>query len=119
MSTFAIRIKPAVSAELESAGAAERHGYLFIAFWHMERAHVLGQSATIEHVRVHWNMFIFSIRYRRAGEALGQFWRIIAAAIFTAPGLIPEGNTGGTNISAFRSSPVPRDLKSIIDVARG
>ena len=118
MSTFAIRIKPAVSAELEAAGGAEARGNFYTAFQHLERAHVLGQAVTTEHVRVHWRMFIFSVRNRRKGEAIGQLWRIIAAAMFTAPGLIPEGNTGGTGISGFRQLPIPDDLTHIMEAAR-
>lgn len=118
MSAFAIRIKPYVQAELEAAAAAEARGEFYIAFQHLERAHVLGQATTLEHVRVHWRMFAFARRNRLAGDAFGQLWRIIAAAIFTASGLVPEGNTGGTNVSGFRRLPVPEDLKQTLDAAR-
>jgi len=118
VNTFAIRIKPAVQTELAAASVAEARGEFYTAFQHLERAHVLGQATTVEHVRVHWRMFQFALRNRRYGEATGQLWRMVAACIFTALGLVPEGNTGGTDVSGFRRLPVPRDLKQALDAAR-
>jgi hypothetical protein len=118
MNTFAIRIKPSVQAELAVAVTAEARGEFYTAFRHLERAHVLGQATTLEHVRVHWRMFRLALRNRLYGEAGGQLWRLVAASIFTAPGLVPEGNTGGTDVSGFRRLPVPNDLKQTLDAAR-
>ncbi|WP_293680979.1 DUF3703 domain-containing protein [uncultured Phenylobacterium sp.] len=47
-----------VAAELEAAEFYERHGRWEEAFAHLERAHVLGQASTIEHVRVHVRMSV-------------------------------------------------------------
>lgn len=118
MNTFAIRIRPSVQAELVAAVTAESRGEFYTAFHHLERAHVLGQAATLEHVRVHWRMFRFSLRNRLHGEAAGQLWRLIAASIFTAPGLVPEGNTGGSDVSGLRRLPVPEDLQQCLNAAR-
>jgi Protein of unknown function (DUF3703) len=118
VTTFAIRIKPSVQAELAAAARSEARGEFYTAFQHLERAHVLGQATTVEHVRVHWRMFRFALRNRMHGEAFGQLWRLIAASIFTAPGFVPEGNTGGTDVSGFRRLSVPEDLKQALDAAR-
>lgn len=118
MNTFAIRIRPCVQAELAAASAAEERGEFYTAFQHLERAHVLGQATTVDHVRVHWRMFRFALRNGRPGEATGQLWRLIAASVFTALGLVPEGNTGGADVSGFRRLPVPKDLKQVLDAAR-
>lgn len=118
MNTFATRIAPSVQAELAAAGAAEARGEFSTAFQHLERAHVLGQASTVHHVRVHWRMFRFALRHRLHREAAGQAWRVMAASIFTAPGLVPEGNTGGANVSGFRRLPVPEDLRQVLDAAR-
>ncbi|MBN9403893.1 MAG: DUF3703 domain-containing protein [Burkholderiales bacterium] len=118
MNTFAIRIRPAVQAELAAASVAEKRGEFYTAFRHLERAHVLGQASTVEHVRVHGAMLRFALRNRRHGEAMGQLWRLMAAALFTAPGLVPEGNTGGADVGGFRRLPVPQDLRQTIDAAR-
>jgi hypothetical protein len=118
MSSFASRIGPSVQAELAAASAQEARGNFYTAFQHLERAHVLGQATTIEHVRVHWRMFRFSLRNELHGEAAGQLWRLAAAAIFTAFGLVPEGNTGGADVNGFRRMPLPKDLKQALDAAR-
>ncbi len=52
-STFARRIRPHVQAELDAAAACEARGEPAPAFAHLERAHVLDQASTAEHVRVH------------------------------------------------------------------
>lgn len=118
MSRFATRIQPSVRTELDAAIAAEKRGEFHTAFQHLERAHVLGQAATLEHVRVHWRMFRFAVRNGLGGETFGQLWRIVAAALFTAAGLVPEGNTGGAGVSGFRRLPVPADLRRVLDAAR-
>ena len=117
MSDFARRIRPAVQAELAAAAAAEASNLLDKAFQHLERAHVLGQPATGEHIRVHWQMLRFAVHHRLAGEVAGQIWRLVAAGLFTALGLVPEGNTGGSDVSGFRRMPVPEDLKKVIALA--
>jgi hypothetical protein len=117
MTTFAQRIRPAVQAELDAATAAERRGNFHTAFLHLERAHVLGQAATTEHVRVHWRMFRFALRQQLAADAAGQFWRMLAASLFTGLGLVPEGNTGGSDVSAFRRMQLPEDLRLAIALA--
>jgi hypothetical protein len=118
MSTFATRIRPYVQAELDAAAAAERSGSRQQAFRHLERAHVLAQPATTEHVRVHWHMFRFALTYGLFGEAIGQTLRLVLAGPLTVVGAIPMGNTGGSEVSGFLPMPVPADLQKLIDVAR-
>lgn len=118
MSRFAHRIRSSVRFELDAATDADANGEADRAFRYLERAHVLGQASTFEHVRVHGRMFLWAIRHRKAGEALGQLWRLLAAALMTAFGWVPWGNTGGTNVSGLRRMPVPPDLQRILDTAR-
>jgi hypothetical protein len=118
MTSFTKLIRPHVAAELRTAQEAETHGKPLLAFSHLERAHVLGQSSTVEHVRVHWHMFTWGWRNRSAKECLGQLLRIVGAATKTAVGLIPSGNTGGSNISPFKSLSIPDDLAATIQQAR-
>ncbi len=114
MREFAERIRPFVSAEIDLALQARRRGDAVQAFGHLERAHVLGQASTREHVRVHWAMLRWAIRKRLAREIAGQMFRIVGAATKTAIGLVPTGNTGGTNVSPFKPLPVPPDLAAKI-----
>lgn len=118
MSRFARRIRPSVQSELDSASQADARGEAGMAFRHLERAHVLGQAATVEHVRVHWRMFLWATRQRKPAEAWGQLWRLVGAALFTGIGWLPVGNTGGADVSGLRRMPVPPDLQRVIDAAR-
>lgn len=116
--SFGARIRPQVDAELLAAKRADSNGDESASFHYLERAHVLGQTSTVEHVRVHVRMLGWGIRYRRPRESLGQIQRIIGAAIATPLRLIPHGNTGGSNVHPFRSMPVASDLADIIATAR-
>ena len=118
MSAFAKQIRPHVRAELAAAFEAERQGGQHRAFWLLERAHVLSQGATLEHLRVHSHMLRFALRQGLVREALGQIPRLLLAAPLSLVGLIPTGNTGGSNVSGLRPMPVPADLRQIIDGAR-
>jgi hypothetical protein len=118
MTTFAIRIQPSVQREIAAADAAQARGQFGTAFEHLERAHVLGQAATAEHVRVHGHMLRFALRNSLHGETFGQLWRLVAACLFTAAGLVPEGNTGGAGVSGFRHMPIAQDLQQALDAAR-
>lgn len=118
MSTFGQRIRPAVAAELRAAALAEQAGRPREGFQHLERAHVLGQASTVEHVRVHVQMLLWAVRHRIPREALGQVLRIVGAATKTALGWVPMGNTGGSNVSPFRPMPIPSDLKKVLEDAQ-
>lgn len=114
MSRFASRIRPHVDQELAAAQSA---GGPDSAFHHLERAHVLGQSSTVQHVRVHARMLLWGLRQRKPREVLGQLMRIVGAATKTVF-WVPVGNTGGANVSAFRPMPIPSDLAQRITAAR-
>ena len=118
MSHFNRAIAPFVSAELHCATQAQADGQPQIAFKFLERAHVLGQSATAQHVRVHWQMLRWGVAQRNLKEVLGQLFRLAGAATKTAFGLVPEGNTGGTNISPFKALPIPAALAECIKNAK-
>lgn len=111
---FGERIRPFVDDELRAAAAAEAAGDRAGSFRHLERAHVLGQASTLQHVRAHYHMLMWGIRQRRAGEVVGQVLRVVVAAMKTAIKAVPVGNTGGSNVGAFQSMPVPKDLAAII-----
>lgn len=116
--SFGARIRPKVEAELLAAKRTDSNGDESASSYHLERAHVLGQTSTVEHVRVHARMLGSGIRYRRAREIFGQVQRVIGAAIATPLRFIPHGNTGGSNVDPFRSMPVLPDLADAIAAAR-
>jgi hypothetical protein len=113
MSRFADNIRPYVDAELRAARAAGP-----AAFAHLERAHVLGQASTREHVRVHWHMLRYAVQRRDLRAFAGQSLRLAGAATKTFLGLVPVGNTGGTDVSAFERMPIDPELAAIIENAR-
>ena len=115
---FSHRIRPYVQVEFLAAEDCDGRGDFAGSFGHLERAHVLGQASTREHVRVHWRMLRWAARQRQPPEFVAQLFRIVGAAVFTAAGLVPEGNTGGGNVSAFRRLPVAPELAQIITSVR-
>lgn len=106
-----VELSDFVAAELN---AADNASHSADQFRHLERAHILSQYSTRDHVRVHWEMLRWARRERDWREALGQILRIVGAATKTAIGLIPTGNTGGANVSPIKPMPVPDDLAAII-----
>jgi hypothetical protein len=101
MGRFADNIRPYVDAELAAAALDPERG-----FSHLERAHVLGQASTREHVRVHWRMLSWALRHRDSREFFGQLLRLAGAATKTFIGMVPTGNTGGSNVSAIQPMPI-------------
>lgn len=111
--SFARNIRPYVDAELRAAREDAAH-----AFAHLERAHVLGQASTREHVRVHWRMLAWAWQQRDGREFFGQIYRLIGAATKTFIGMVPMGNTGGANVSPVKPMPVDPELAAIIERAK-
>ena len=106
------KIRQYVDRELSDARKMRSEKNHLKEFESLERAHILGQSFTFEHVRVHYHMLAWGARNRNYFEILGQILRLIAAAVLTPLGLIPIGNTGGSNVSPFKSMPIPSELET-------
>lgn len=117
-SEFSRQIAPYVKVELASAKRAGSGGDAQQEFAHLERAHVIGQESTYWHVKVHVLMLGWALRNRSAGEAFGQGFRILGAATKTAFGLVPQGNTGGANVSPFKKMPIEPELNALIRKAK-
>ena len=99
----------ALGRELIADGDLER------AFRHLERAHVIGQTFVGAHAKAHWLMYTLEIRRRRVAAAFGQAVRLVLGVIGSAIGVVPIGNTGGTDISMFKRLPIAPELQEIID----
>jgi hypothetical protein len=109
-----VSLRAAYDDELEAADAAALGGKAEAAFHHLERAHILSQRHTREHVRVHWLMLRLGASAGAWREVLGQSTRIIAAALFSRI-WVPTGNTGRANVSALKPMPIPGDLRSVLE----
>jgi hypothetical protein len=90
-------------------------GELVASFPHLERAHIIGQAFVVPHVTSHWLMLRVEFRRRRAVATLGQVARIVLGLLGSAVGIVPVGNTGGTDVSMFKRMAVAPDLQNIID----
>ncbi len=106
-------LRAAYDSELNAAGTAATRGDADAAFRHLERAHILSQRHTWQHVRVHWLMLKLGASARDGREVLGQLSRILAAAVFSRI-WVPIGNTGRANVSAMKPMPVPDDLRGML-----
>ena len=107
-------LRNAYEVELSAAMAATAGGKVEVAFHHLERAHILSQRHTSEHVHVHWLMLRLGASVGAWREVIGQSMRIVAAALFSRL-WVPFGNTGRANVSAMKSMPVPADLRSALE----
>jgi len=111
-------LRETIVREIAEADSLYQAGDLESAFQHLERAHVLGQSITADHTRVHWRMLKVGWKRWDVQEVFGQILRIIGAVTKTAFGIYPKGNTGGADVYFFRPMPIPEDLQAILDRSR-
>lgn len=116
---FTSAISTYVEHELSEAEALMAQGKPKEAFSHLESAHVLGQKSTKWHVLAHLRMLQWAVRNRDIRECLGQLLRIVGAATKTAIGLVPTGNTGGSNVSPFRPMPLNDQHRVILERIAG
>lgn len=82
---------------------------------HLERAHIIGQAFVVPHATTHWLMLLVELRRGRVAAAIGQVVRFVLGIIGSAVGVVPVGNTGGTDISMFKRMPIEPELQNIID----
>ena len=109
------RLRAAFEDEMRAAVRHLEKRRLAPAFFHAQRAHVLGQQYVIPHVRTHWLMLRLGLARRVPGEIGGQLGRILLGAIGSAIGRVPVGNTGGCDISMFQRLPLDPALSKIIN----
>lgn len=114
-------LHPALREAIEAAFRAAREravaGDGAAAFSALERAHVLGQRHTASHVRAHYRMLRHGLAQRDVREVAGQLLRLTGAALLTWA-WVPEGNTGGANVGAFRRMEIPDEMQRLIEPPR-
>ena len=59
-------------------------------------------------------MLQVELRRHRPAAVIGQVFRIVLGALGSAVGVVPTGNTGGTDISMFKRLPIQPDVCDII-----
>ena len=85
-----------------------------ICWYHLERAHILGQPYPYHHTLVHWKMLLIGIKIKNRKEIIGQIPRLLVGGVKSFVGEIPVGNTGGANVPPLKSMKIPADLNCII-----
>jgi len=108
-------IKPFFLKELEIASNYFSLNDFRTSWYHLERAHILGQFYPYHHTLVHWKMLLFAIKIKDIKEIVGQIPRLIVGGVKSFVGEIPVGNTGGANVPPLKSMEIPNDLKRIIE----
>lgn len=107
-------LRRAYEAEITTAADLYTAGDLRLAFSHLERAHILGQSYNLAHARTHWWMLKVGWKGQDLVEVSGQLPRILGALIFSRL-WVPIGNTGGARVPPFQSMPIPEDLQPVLN----
>jgi hypothetical protein len=106
-------LRQAYERELTAASEQYADHHLDKAFFHLERAHILGQSFTFPHARAHWGMLKVGWTRRDFPEITGQIARILGSLLFTWI-WVPVGNTGGAHVPPFKSMPIPEEFQELL-----
>ena len=112
------RLRHAFDRELSLSEAARLGCDQSRAFYHLERAHILGQAYFAPHLKTHWEMLKWGVRQKRPKEIAGQILRLLAVFPASLFSWIPAGNTGGANVSAFQKMEISEDLQEILQDSR-
>lgn len=99
-----------IAAEMANFGAARLVGDKLAAWSALERAHIVAQPYLALHLASHWAMLTYALRETDFKEVWGQCLRLVLVPLGAISGRLPIGNTGRSNVSAFRSMPIPQDL---------
>lgn len=103
-------LKSAFYDQLKLAKEALRNKNYKTSFYHLENAHILGQKHICRHTVSHYWMFKVGIKTKNIKEIFGQILRMFASLLFTIF-WVPEGNTGGSDVSAIKPMRIRKELK--------
>ncbi|MDO9487755.1 MAG: DUF3703 domain-containing protein [Sphingomonadaceae bacterium] len=106
-------LSTALSAEFAAYRRARRNRDKQSVWAAHERMHILSQPLLLQHVRVHVMMLGWALRTGDGREAVGQLARLFLAPLGALTVRIPWGNTGRSSVSAFKSMPLPHNLRHL------
>lgn len=109
------QLRQAFHVEMATAIDLFAKGELIRAYRHLEVAHVLGQRYVAPHVATHYWMLRIGIKHRSLPETRGEVIRMVLGALGSTVGIVPTGNTGGTNISMFKRLPVAPHIRDLVE----
>ena len=108
-------LKQAYSKELELYRNNLEMEEFAIAWYHLERSHIIGQSYPMEHTYSHWLMLKFGFRQKNVKEVLGQVVRLLVDGWKSFIDHVPTGNTGGADVPPLKKMELPQDLNNILN----
>jgi hypothetical protein len=106
-------VSAAYATEISLARSAFQNRDYSQCFYHLERAHIIGQRSTLKHAYAHWLMFWVGFQQGDFREVLGQVPRMLASLVFSRI-WIPRGNTGRSRVPAMKAMPIPDDLRHLL-----
>ena len=107
--------KLAYEEELNLYKQAIKNQDLQMAWHHLERSHIIGQSYPFEHTYSHWLMLKFGFRQRNVQGVFGQIIRLLVGGWKSFIDHVPKGNTGGANVPPLKRMPIPNDIKKLFN----
>jgi len=110
-------LRPHFEKEISFYRGSLADGNYQVAWQHLERAHVIGQSFPVAHTQVHWLMLKFGIKIKDRREIIGQLPRLLVGGVKSFVGKIPVGNTGGANVPPLKAMPIPKDIQDLLDLS--
>jgi len=115
--TMPVALKPFFKQSLQDYAIALSRKEMAEAWYHLEKAHVIGQRYPYHHSLVHWKMLVFGCRIKSVKEVIGQIPRLLVGGVKSFVGTIPVGNTGGANVPPMRSMPIQQEIREIFEKA--
>lgn len=115
--TMPVALKPFFKQSLQDYATALSRKEMVEAWYHLEKAHVIGQRYPYHHSLVHWKMLVFGCRIKSVKEVIGQIPRLLVGGVKSFVGTIPVGNTGGANVPPMRSMPIQQEIREIFEKA--
>ena len=112
--TMTNKLKDIFYIELEKAKVLINEKRYSESFIHLERAHVIGQKNVVLHTVSHLQMLKVAFLSKDMKEILGQLFRLPLGIVGSLVGIVPIGNTGGSNVSAFKRMELPEDIKNMM-----
>lgn len=105
-----LRARQLIAEEMALFAQAKVRGDVEGAWRALEQAHIVSQRYLGPHLANHRAMLRFALSLRDWREFAGQILRLALAPLGTLVGRIPAGNTGRSNVSAFKPMPIDDDL---------
>jgi hypothetical protein len=87
-------VSAAYATEISLAQTAFQNGDYSKCFYHLERAHILGQRSTVKHTYAHWLMFRVGVQQSDSGKFLVRCLACWHRFFFLASGF-PSGTQAG------------------------